>query len=191
MAFGYTETEQLDLFLEKVALLGQTAIIRSGEMQTQLSLSYRHMQPLKVDVCKPDDETLRSFLLVFRHFVAKGEPVYVNTIANLCWNNIFSDKVRRELKAAKVHWKQQQRNGAVGLTINEQDFDPSFVLDLMINRVFFHSDSRKRNIVKRLDWLSAQFVEHVFLSYLIEGTKYVVFLRNIILISRNQGLLGL
>ncbi len=189
MVFGYTETEQLDLFLEKVAMLGQTRMIQAGELQTRLHLSYRHTLSLRVDATRPDEEILRSFLLIFRQFVSDREPVFVNRIANLCWNNTDSDYLRQELETGKAHWKAQQRGGPAGLTINQMDFTPAFVLDLMINGIYFHSDARKRATVKQLDWLSGRFVEHVFLNYLIEATKYVVFLRNVIIIGRQQGVL--
>ncbi len=189
MSIEYEESERLDLFLEKVEELANTRMIQAGDLQGRITLNSERMKGLRVDTWRPDDATLRSFLMVFRHFVSEKEPVFLNHIANLCWREIHSDRVRGELAKARAHWKESQRTGSLGLIINQENFDPAFVLDLMINGVYFHSDSRKRRKVKELDWLSAQFVQQVFVNYLIEGSRYTAFLRNIIVITRSQGLL--
>ena len=62
-------------------------------------------------------------------------------------------------------------------------------MDLMINGVYFHSDKRLEKTAQELNWLGEQFVKYVLVSYLIEATRYVLFLREVIIVSRAQGVL--
>lgn len=188
---GYTETEQLGLFLERAEALTETRMLKARELQNKLSIDFDAVSSqMRVDAWRPDDDTVEPFLLRFRHFWGQREPANAKRIASILYNNIEGDCAREQLRRAKEHWRGTQGSG-LGLVINDESYQPEFVMDLMVNGVYFHSDSRLRRKAKELDWLSDQFVRHVMIDYLIAATRYIMFLRSVILISRAQGLLRL
>jgi len=144
-------------------------------------------QPVQLSVHQPDEEDLRSFLLTFRQFVSDREPVFVRRIANLLWQQLTGDEVRGLLQRARERYGQSLRAGSLKFVADEHHFSPEEALDLWINGRYFHNDERKAAALDRLDPMSGIFVRQVFLEVLVEATRYIRFLADVVIIARRDG----
>lgn len=184
--------DQLNLYLERVADLLSRRVIRDQTLGYQFSMKWNRDTGGQMGFTgQPDEEDLRSFLLSFRHFIANDEPVYVNRIQNLLWQQIEADQVREGLKEAKAHWQRACSAGAVALNINGVNMASEDLLDLWINGVYFHSDQRKRARLEQLGPMVGMVSRFKLLDHLIVATNYIVYLRNVIVRARSDGLLRL
>jgi hypothetical protein len=181
--------EQLDLFVRRTEELIATRLVRSGSLRASLNLRAAQNQPVQLTTHAPDEDDLRSFLLTFRQFTLQNEPVHAPSIHNNLWRRLTGDGVREQLAAARQRYGDAMKTGGLALVLNEHPFSPTEVLDLWINGRYFHNDSRKAKTLDQLDPMSTVFVRHAFLDVLVEATKYVLFLANVIVIVRREGLL--
>lgn len=184
-----TDDERFDLFLRRVEELHGTRLVRSGELRSSLNLSAARDQPLSLTTHNPDEDDLRSFLLTFRQFISKSEPIELGKIANLLFRRLTGDEPRTHLANARARYHKELRMGAMAFVLNDERMTPEEVLDLWINGRYFHNDSRKAAAIDALDPMSRVFVRHLFLDVLVEATRYVIFLANVIVIARRDGLL--
>ena len=72
---------------------------------------------------------------------------------------------------------------------NGRPLEPERIMDLWINGIYFHNDRRKAQAINRLDSLHRLFSRHAFLNFVISATNYVVFLAQVIVLARREGLL--
>lgn len=190
MPLDLAPSEILNLFLARADELVSTRLVTSGGLSTSFNMKFERMKLGTFSISNPDEEQLRSFLLTFRQFVSKGEPILIDAVHNRVWQALAAGNLREQLAEARDHWKQQRRRGPMALIMDEVTYTPEFILDLWINGYYFHNDSRKAETLRRLDPVGGLFVRHVFLDHLVEATRYVVFLRNVIRVARSEGLLS-
>ena len=167
----------------------QTRLVRSGGLRANFTRSAAVNQPLTLTTHSPDEDDLRSFLVTFRQFILKDEPVEVGRIANILWQRLTGDEPREHLVRARKRYNAELRTGGIGLVLNDQRLPPELILDLWINGRYFHNDERKAAAIDALDPMSTVFVRHVFLDVLVEATRYIIFLANVIVIAQRDGLL--
>lgn len=183
------DDDTLDLFVRRVEELLRTRLVTSGDLRTSLSMRASIDEPMQLSVHQPDEEDLRSFLLTFRQFVSDKEPVFVRRIANLLWQRLTGDEVRGYLQRSRDRYGQSLRSGSLKFIADEHHFTPEEALDLWINGRYFHNDERKAATLSRLDPMSAIFVRQVFLEVLVEATRYIRFLADVVIIARRDGVL--
>lgn len=183
------EDEALDLYVRRVEELLSTRLVTSGGLRTSLNMRASINQPMQLSAHEPDEEALRSFLLTFRQFVSDKEPVFVRRIHNVLWQRLTGDEVRGHLQKARDRYGQSLRTGSLKFVADAHHFAPEEALDLWINGRYFHNDERKAATLDRLDPTSAVFVRQVFLEVLVEATRYVRFLADVVVIARRDGVL--
>ena len=128
-------------------------------------------------VSEPDEEDLRSFMLVFRQFVSECEPVFLPRAANDCRRFLTDLKPKSELAKAIDFWKTTvNKVGAFGLTIDRTPITGEYILDLWINGAYFHNDQHKAEELRR--HLSSGFLPLVrahFLGVLADRTNVILY----------------
>lgn len=183
------DSETLDLFKARTEELVGTRLVASGALASNFNINFDRMKGVKFSISNPNEEDLRSFLLTLRQFVSDGEPVFVNRIHNQLWKALSAGSLRDQLAEARQHWKTQRSRGPMALILDGKTLTPEYVLDLWVNGYYFHNDSRKAQALRLLDPVGAVLVRHAFLDHLIEVTRYVIFLRNVITAGRREGIL--
>ena len=186
----YTPGERLDLYVELADELLNTRAVQDHAFNIELTIKGGINQPFMTKSREPTEEVLKAFLLTFRHFMMYKEPVSVNGVANIVWQNLRSDQLKGMLEETRKQWRQECRQGPLQLIINQDRLTPEQAMDLWINGKYFHSDKRKRERLESLDPLGRLFTRHVFLNHIISATNYVVFLAQVIVVGRRQGLLS-
>lgn len=183
-------SDELDLFVQRVDELHRTRLVRTGGLRASFNLSAARDRPLELTTHSPDEDDLRSFLLTFRQFTLKGEPIEAGRIANRLWSDLTGDEVRSLLVAGRERYRAAMRTGSLAFVLNDHRFTPEEVLDLWVNGRYFHNDERKAAAIDALDPMSSIFVRHVFLDVLVEATRYFTLLADVILICRRDGILS-
>lgn len=183
------DSERLDLFIGRAQELVNTRLVQSGGLDASLSLKFHYIEGLSLTVQNPDEELLRSFLVTFRHFVSKDEPVFVPRVYNLLWMHLQADAIRLELAVSRKHWQDTSKVGGVDLIFDGARVSPDRLLDLWINGQYFHSDERKRAAIEAMGPLGLPLARHGFLDRLVVATRHVIHLRNVIVRARSDGVL--
>jgi hypothetical protein len=178
------------LYVKRTEEVLETQAVQQGAFSIELSLKFSQAQGLTTMSREPNEELLRSFLLTFRQFVSEKEPVFVNAIANILWKNLRSDELRGMLEDTREQWRQACRQGPMRVIIDDEHLTPADALDLWINGKYFHSDKRKVERIDRLDPMKTLLARHVFLNHIISGMNYVMFLGQVIVVARRNGLLS-
>ncbi len=180
--------EQLKLFKARSEELRNTRLIRNG-FNPAISIQWNNMQGLRFNSREPDEDDLRSFLITFRQFISAQEPVFLYSIYKLCQLHLISDELKGCLIKSREAWKKVQRNTGIKLTINGLELTPEYVTDLWINGYYFHNDSKKMFELKRLLPHESMLVRNHFLNFLVEATRQILYVSNIITIALKEGLL--
>ena len=134
--------ERLELFTQRVDELYDRRLVRQG-MGAQLTINWdMASQLLTQRLIQPDEEDLRSFLLLFRQFVSKNEPIFVERIFNDSVRFLESTTLKEEIEKAKKAWNDSfHKMGAFEAVIDNKELTGEYLLDLWINGHYFHNDS--------------------------------------------------
>jgi len=180
-----TPVETLGLFKYRAQELGGTRMLTKG-FNPGLSVKWDRMQGLRFESSEPDEEDLRSFLLTFRQFVSPKEPVHLLHIYNVCREVLTSDELKGYLVQSRAVWKRALKNAGIDLTIDDVKMTPEHVADLWINGVYFHNDDDNRREIERLVPYE-KLHKFVFLDYLTEGTRQVMYTASVIAAAFDNG----
>jgi hypothetical protein len=175
--------EQIALFVKRVSELRSRRLFKQGGgLGGSLNLNREVSGPpyVLLEVRLPDEEDLRSFLLVFRQFVLQTEPVFINKIYNICYQTLEpSSELRERLAEWYRNWKQTGREITVGMQFKGQTISPEELADLWINGYYFHNDADKYDQLENLfDNLAPAKVN--FLTFLINATREIDHLGHLI-----------
>ena len=189
MSVNLTTQKRLELFAQRVKELIELRLVQGG-MGAKLSMSWDSTsQQLTQQVIQPDEEDLRSFLLLFRHFISKREPVFIPGIFDDCHRFLKSSELTDELKKMHEDWKQIFTFGAFQLMIDNQNVTGEQILDLWINGFYFHNDSHKADELNR--YFSASYMPTVrmeFLSALTALTQIIGYTGAVVFHGLKEGL---
>lgn len=183
----WSQRERFDLYVERVSELHRLRVVRENAIGYEFNFHWNRDNGTRLRLRQPDEEDLRSFLLSFRHVVSKKEPVHVNRIHNLLWEELDSDPIREGLNEAKARWKRACRAGVIALNINGVELPSDELLDMWINGIYFHNDKRMRATLEQAGPMVGFVSRFKFLDHLITGTHYITYLGNVILHARSDG----
>ena len=82
-------------------------IIRDQGLSNEWSLSMGEDRPTVFRSVEPDEEDLRSYLMTFRKFISKEEPVFISYIHGLCHKHFTSDEPKGHIRNCQDGWKQR------------------------------------------------------------------------------------
>lgn len=185
-----SSSENFDHYVKRAEELIAESLVTSGTFNVQLKLTFDRTEGFSASSREPDETQLRSYLLTLRKFVSADEPVFVNAIQQQLYVLVRSDEFKRRLGVGRAQWRRACC-GEAGFVIveNGQRLEPETVMDLWINGLYFHNDSRKEAAIERLDPLGRLISRHAFLNQVITASNYVLFLAQVIIFTRRQGLL--
>jgi hypothetical protein len=181
--------DRLGLFVQRVEELSQRRLVRQG-MNSEHTIKWDAIsQQLTYQAIEPDEEDLRSFLLIFRQFISDREPVFINEVFNDCIRFLNSSQLQEYLKKARKKWKNSFRHmGAFHIVVNERNLTGEYVLDLWINGYYFHNDIYKAAELRRLLTNQLPLVRMQFLTILTDLTRIILYVGNVIRYGFREGL---
>jgi len=182
-------SEQLDLFVERARELSEKKLLETWQ-GSSFKVEYHRDNGLRVETDEPDKEQLAAFLLTFRQFMAKGEPVFlfsVFKVARLC---LTDDELRGYLDDAREQWKQALVRGGLKITFDDREITPEYAMDLWINGVYFHSDQEKRRTLERLIPEAHALARFAFLDLIVEGVRHIFYVAELVQHARKNSRLS-
>ena len=183
------DREQLDLFLTRLDELRSTRLIRTGALSDAFHVGATRGQPAVFSISVPDEDDFRSFLLCFRHLVAKKEPATLDQVANTLLRRLDADRLREFILRSRETWRRERKHGAMRLIMDGSDYGPERVLDLYLNGRYFHSDDAKASQLASAGAMGARLTRQQLNAMLVAGVNYASALRWALLTARREGLL--
>jgi hypothetical protein len=186
-ARNWTPKEIIDRFLERVEELESTRLLRNG-LNVSLKMGWDADQGASVEVNPVDDDDLRSFLTVFRHFVSNDEPMFLNKVFNICHQYLNKDSLKAELIEIRKFWKRALENNGMRLEIDGSEHTPEDLRRAWINGWSHHNDDEYRRLVKEApSEAQAIIVKGYFLDALIEASKVITVTGEAVSDARKNG----
>jgi hypothetical protein len=179
--------QKLEKFHETVQELKSTSLMKKG-LSSNMEIIVKGLE-MHFETQWPEENDLRSFLLTFRHFVADKEDVFMNHILNLCHQKLTDDKLREYLAGARHKWKKGHDTVGLDIVYQGKRQTPEQITQLWLSGTYFHKDEDKRSILKGLPYHQMMLFKHQFLSFLVGGTRIILYVDRIVEKSLNEGLL--
>src|SRR3954467_5707674 len=87
------DQEKLHLFVRKAQELSETNLAQKG-INAGLSYYGDPVSGLSMELDEPDEDEFRSFLVTFRHFISEKEPVFLNSVFNICSRRLVNEDLK-------------------------------------------------------------------------------------------------
>jgi len=181
-----TPTEQLNLFQAKAEELRDSKLLRKG-FDLNVTINWNKMQGINFMARQPDETELRAFLLTFRQFISKKEPIFIYRIYNLCQKSLVNDKFKEHLIKSRSIWEHAQKSCGINFIYNGQKISPEYAVNLWVNGYYFHSDEEKLKTLHYMLPPGRMLSRFQFLSFIQDATRQILYLDNIIKISFKEG----
>jgi hypothetical protein len=181
--------ERFGLFVDRAEQLDRTTLVRN-RFASQLKVHFEQRLPPVISTVEPNEDSLRSFLLLFRQFLLADDPVFISAIFNLAERHLTSDELRDGIREARQAWRQTLSTGELRLVVNRAELTPETLLDLWINGFYFHNDLEKAARLRTLFAPVGAIARTVFLSAAIDLTGLVLYTGNTLRIALNEGLIS-
>lgn len=183
---NWTEKEKIELFLERVDELRGTKLIANG-FRISSKISWDEEEGVKVELPEISDDSLRSLLTIFRHFISDNEPTYMYSIFNLCHRLLSNDSLKSELIEIRKYWKTSLERNGIQLKFNDKELQPEELMSIWVNGWSHHNDLNYRRLLKSLIPYEGAILKAFFLDALVESTKVVLCAGDAIRFAYNRG----
>lgn len=177
------------MFSLRVKELSDLRLVQQG-MNVKYTMSWDSAsQLLRQQSTRFDEEYLRSFLLTFRQFLSKDEPIFIERVFNDCVRLIESDHFKDQLTAARRSWKSSfYKMGGLNVTIDDENMTGEYVLDLWINGHYFHNDAAKADALRRLLGSDVHLFRFKFMESLASLTQVILYTGAVVEYALRAGL---
>jgi hypothetical protein len=178
----FTVIEQLELFLARVDEIRDCQLIKKGFKSSFSFNSNLETDTFEILSFEPNEDDLRSFLTIYRKFISKGSPIFINIIFNICLQHLNNDQLRNNLVKVRKCWNEAFQKGFISLNLNQKQYSPEEIMNLWINAVYFHDDSDKIKHLESLmsDAIFYTVIRQSFFSILSETTRQILYVGSVI-----------
>jgi len=153
-----------------------------------MKINWDDEKGLSAEVTPVDDDDLRSFLTVFRHFVSNNEPTFLNKVFNTCHQHLKNDSLKAELVEIRKFWKIALEKNGLELAIDGTELTPEDLIQTWMNGWSHHNDDQYRDLVKNApSKIQATIVKGYLLDALIEASRVVTVTGEAVLAARKNG----
>lgn len=160
--------EPFNLFTNKAKKLLNSSFVKSYQDNSGVDFSWKHGDKPLINQRGPAQEKIDAFVLTFRFFIQKNEPISFFSMAEAFELDFVSDDLKKEFFDAKNHlnsYLDANTMFKIGEHITRRE-----LLYVFIYGELSHSDKEKRE--KYSDWMSneflAAFMKNEFTSILFE-----------------------
>lgn len=145
------ELDSLRLFHEKVTEINESRIIKTNSLKGEV---YIELNPdgIKKDANLPDEDDLRSLLLLISPLVRTNERTHYNNIISILANNAKNEDTRSYFKLLQERYSASLNSG-LRYGANGKEYSDVDIFKLLINGRYFHCDDNKRDKLKDLEGL--------------------------------------
>jgi len=171
---------RLEIFLKRVKELKNTKLVREG-YNSGFTLKWTEESGmLDFQFSQPDEDLFRSLLLSLRHFLQEKEPTFINRIYNICDRCLTNEKHKNYLVKSRKFLNEAMKSTGLHLNIDQKHFSPSYVWDIYINGLYFHSDVEKSDVILKLSAHERKLVKNELYGFVNASIRQVIYVGNIV-----------
>ena len=171
---------RIEIFFKRVEELKNIKIVREG-YDSGFTLKWTKESGVpNFQFNQPDEDLFRSLLLSLRHFLQEKEPTFINRIYNICHRCLTNEKHKNYLVKSKKFLNEAMESTGVHLNIDQKHFSPSYVWDIYINGLYFHSDVEKSDVILKLSELEKNLVKNELYGFVNACIKQIVYIGTIV-----------
>jgi len=171
---------RLEIFLKRVKELKNTKLVREG-YNSGFTLKWTEENGvLDFQFSQPDKDLFRSLLLSLRHFLQEKEPTFINRIYNICDRCLTNEKHKNYLVKSRKFLNEAMKSTGLHLNIDQKHFSPSYVWDIYINGLYFHSDVEKSDVILKLSAHERKLVKNELYGFVNASIRQVIYVGNIV-----------
>jgi hypothetical protein len=137
-----TDAERLRLFCELVTKARNRRAITGPTLEAGFTLHFGRYEGPAVETQLGDEDDARSLMADLRKFLAPGEDVYFDRIANIVERAVTDEEMRDASRRNRENWKIVRTEGLVRSEPHNRT--PETWFDLIVNGEVFHDDAAKR-----------------------------------------------
>lgn len=130
---------------------------------------------------------LKAYLVTFRQFFSKKEPIYIFGIYDLCQKHITDEKYRGWLIKSREFLEKALRLSGVQIIQNNKEISAEEIMKLIINGVIFHSDEKKIKKLGAVPPVVRAFYTFNFLNVILDAANQLYYVENTIRTSIREG----
>ncbi len=178
--------ERFTIFCEKAKELRESDWARGG-LGVKASESWNAAEgEIKIIIKEPQETPLKAFLLTFRHFILRDGPIHIDSIYNLCAVHITDEKYREYLIKSRDFYRNALHSSAIDLIQNGENISTEYIVDLLINGQYFHSDNDKRKALRELSPAKFAYMSN-FLNFVHRATTQIFYVDDVIRAALKEG----
>jgi hypothetical protein len=182
-----SDQEKLHLFVRKAQELSETKLAQKG-IGPGLHYQVDQVSGWSTGLDEPDEDELRSFLVTFRHFISNDEPVFLNSVLNICTIRLISEELKGFIADARKDWANIQRVSRIMLIINGTELPALEVWKIWINGKYFHNDLRYQQLLDQAPPEVLNFLRFNFLSFVDSATHLIAWLHQFVLKALSENM---
>jgi hypothetical protein len=178
---------RFSLFCDRAQELRDSQFYREGS-NLQMSVKWDKAEGLRIIEQEINITSLKAYLVTFRQFFLKKEPIFIFGIYNLCLKYIANDKYKEYLVKSRDILEKKLRSSGVPIIHNGVEKSAQHIMDLIINGLLFHSsDERKMTEALALRPHEMPFYRYNFLNVIWDATYQIECVDRIIRASIREG----
>lgn len=166
----------LDLFIEKVDELLSCKLLKT-KRKISFSLQFAEGQG-KATTRLPDEESLRSFLLVFRNFYSPREKISFLKVCDILENAITDVKVVGSIRKTREIYQDVLDKSPLSLVEGNKSVTPHEIMRRWMYGFYHHTDNKKRAKIKAWGF-AVGLTKMQFVSTVFNLSKCVIWLGNV------------
>lgn len=181
MNFNFEEQDKkcLRLFLSKVTEMNKTSFVKNCS-KISATFNFEQNKGLEISTQIPGEETLKSFLLTFRHFYMNDSQINFGKICNLLFQRTDNGEMKNSIAKAREVYNKLLSASPIGFKFNNEELTPKKIIDLWINAEYFHTDGEKRDVLEQINATVGPFFQFLFVGPLYDLIKIINYLANLI-----------
>lgn len=167
----------LELFITKVNELVNCKLLQTTH-KMKFSLNVVGNQG-KATTTLPDEDSLRSFLLIFRNFYSPRERINFLKICDILIDSIQEVSVRDRIEKIREVYKQTLDRSPVHLVENDKSVSPNEIVRRWLYGFYHHTEDAKRKKIEAWGF-AAGLTKTQFISTVFVLSKCVIWLGNMV-----------
>lgn len=166
----------LELFIAKVEELRSCRLVQTSH-QISFTLNVKGKEG-KTTTTLPDEESLRSFLLVFRNFYSPSETISFRRVCDILSGLIQDRHIKENINKTRDVYEDTLRRSPLSLIENDQAVSPEEVLRRWMYGYYHHTDNSKRKEIEAWGF-AVGLTKMQFISTIFDLSRCVVWLENV------------
>ena len=180
-----TDREKLELFTSKVDELRNTRLGKKGVINVRHIMDSEEGSKLE----QPDEADLKDYLMTFRHFISDQEDVFLGRIFNICHRRLMNEEMKQDLAYMHQLFNRIKLHNGISLHVDGNELSPLQVTDIYLNGKYFHNDLEYQNQLDTLPSSVADMLRFHFLHFVINGSKVIFYVQNVVSLAFSEQLL--